>query len=696
MKTITRFASAGIILASIQLSFVASPVRALQSEEETLFDELPIVNISAMYGERLDRASGIVSVITANDIKRMGARNLSDVFDMVPGIESTMNTMGNTPPVIRGVGSRDSAQVKFMVDGVHVNDLMGGSGFPGHADMLLEDVERIEFIRGPGSALYGENALAGVINVITKTAENNKGIRTSVRYGSFDQAGASFQLGRKGQGMNLFATLEGVTTNGYKATVQRDRLYGLSYVQAPGPANNELERMQASLTLSGRSWDLRYRRVDNSKDPIVGITYALTHPEKDLRVNVIYDLVAFKHLLNLGPLSLTSGVSVFDYRQEQEFILFPQGYVINADRDGDGDIEYFRDGVRATPSHANRRVSIGNVLRYNGLPSHDILLGINYDIMDQYDVRYLSNYNPLTMAVLNDGSRLIDISNTTNWNKNVSRYLVAGFAQDKISLLNSLSLTLGARYDKYNDIGDTFNPRASLVWFPTEALTAKLLYGSAFRAPNFRELYNINNPANLGDPNLNPEEISTYEAGAYYNFDNKGSLVGMNVFYNRVRNLMDLYKPAGTTALYWGNTSKVDFYGMEMEGKLSLSNRLSGNVAYAYLDGKDKVINHQPGYLLRNKASTGLTYLIFPNTTLNATTVYYSHRHRAEGDSRPHVPGYTIMNTNLLYERGALSLSFSIHNIFDRYYVSPDSSKLIYYDFPRSGRDVIAKAGYKF
>ena len=101
---------------------------------------------------------------------------------------------------------------------------------------------------------------------------------------------------------------------------------------------------------------------------------------------------------------------------------------------------------------------------------------------------------------------------------------------------NDLNLTAGVRYDHYSDLGSTTNPRLGLVWSFLKNADRKLLYGQAFRAPSFTELYNDNNPSLMGNPDLLPEKIKTYEASLGYRFSDS-LRANLNYFHNNIDSL---------------------------------------------------------------------------------------------------------------------------------------------------------------
>jgi len=119
--------------------------------------------------------------------------------------------------------------------------------------------------------------------------------------------------------------------------------------------------------------------------------------------------------------------------------------------------------------------------------------------------------------------------------------------QDTWDITNTLNLTLGARYDQYNDFGDALSPRAGLTWAFIKNASLKLLYGQAFRAPSFTELFTTNQPTVLGNEDLDPETIRTYEVGLSYKFNNRVTS-SINYFYNDISDLIDAEETQESTS----------------------------------------------------------------------------------------------------------------------------------------------------
>jgi iron complex outermembrane recepter protein len=152
--------------------------------------------------EELWRTPAAVSVITADDIRRMGATSLPDVLRSAPGVEVARADSSHWSIGIRGFGEQFSKSLLVLIDGRAIyNPLFAGTYWPAY-DVMLEDIERIEVIRGAGGTIWGGNAVTGVINVITKPAAETKGTLATITSGTVDHGVTTFRHGGGGDGLD--------------------------------------------------------------------------------------------------------------------------------------------------------------------------------------------------------------------------------------------------------------------------------------------------------------------------------------------------------------------------------------------------------------------------------------------------------------------------------------------------------------
>jgi len=149
--------------------------------------------------------------------------------------------------------------------------------------------------------------------------------------------------------------------------------------------------------------------------------------------------------------------------------------------------------------------------------------------------------------------------------RNIKRNFKAFFIEDIWDITEDIRLTAGARYDDYSDFGDSFNPRIGLTWEFIKGYDLKLLYGSAFRAPSFAELYD----GLTGNPDLDPEEVDTYQVSL--GAEVISSLSGRITWYqNQIKDAIDPEMKSGVNFLRSTNYSKMKSQGLELEMRYDL------------------------------------------------------------------------------------------------------------------------------
>jgi iron complex outermembrane receptor protein len=215
-------------LLPLLLAVFALPVASAPGDDE-LDELLPLtlaqlmdvkVTISTHTVQRLSKAPSVVSVITAEDLSLTGATNLMEILQSVPGIYVKQNLFGFKPLItFRGASG---ANVLLMVNGAAVKDLVWSPGIFWKG-VPAEMIDRIEVIRGPGSALFGSDAAAGVINVITKTAANSVRSEAGVRAGSYATQAGWLHYASQANGYDISFAANLVATDGHDPFIARAR-----------------------------------------------------------------------------------------------------------------------------------------------------------------------------------------------------------------------------------------------------------------------------------------------------------------------------------------------------------------------------------------------------------------------------------------------------------------------------------------
>lgn len=632
----------------------------------------------------LRKAPAIATVITAKEVKDMGARNLMDVLKMVPGIGVSINEQGVKMFEVRGIRTTLSEKILFMINGHTLNKNYVGSALSYvFDDLTVEYIKQIEIVRGPGSALYGANAFVAVINVITKDLNDIDGIQMTASTGSFDTRKINLLGGKEIKDFEIFGSIDFWKTSGPNLVIERDLLTSTSITTTPGNAELENEKTDIFFNLRYGDLDFTGQYIRKIRDDYIGFSYALTDDSSWKIDNYWCEL---QYNLQIGG-QFSSNVKLYldKFEQDSSLELLPEGYGGS-----------FPNGMIGGPKTQNRTTGGEIQLDYDFFDNNHLILGLFYEKLKQYDVKSISNYNPNTYAYL--GS-VQDISSWGNWNKDAKRESWGNYLQDEWEITKELNLTAGLRYDHYSDFGDTVNPRIGLVWNFLKRADLKLLYGEAFRAPNFVELFNTNNPVIVGNEDLNPEEIKTYEASLVFQPTDFIS-TNLSYFYSNIKELI-VWDTSVSPAQYINKGgAKIDGIELMVEGNYDNINNY-WKLTYTYQDPKDKDTNGKLPYVPYQRASVSVGYEINRYLNSHADVLWTGARSRAAGDTRDEMDSYTTVDLAFTAKNFYKNLEIIgvIHNLFDKNYRDPDtsgSSQSIPDDFPREGIAATLNVTYSF
>jgi iron complex outermembrane receptor protein len=460
----------------------------------------------------------------------------------------------------------------MLVNGIPITSaFFGERGIHwGWHSMPVENIARIEVVRGPGSALYGADAFAGVINIITKTADDIAGHRLGAIAGSFDTYGGWWQYGGRLGDVSIAAHVQAGTTKGPREIVTEDfqtpldRVAGTNLSLAPGPVNIGHDALDAHLDLAYRKW--RFRADYSGRFRVgsgVGSFQALSPAERAYLNRTLADLT-YQDDEFARDWAVTAQLSYLHMRDQLYAHLLPRGA-----------FGAFPEGPRSAPGIWQRHGRFDASALYTGFRNHRIHLGAGVARDEIYKVRDERNFRTVAGPggfALEDLGMLVDFSATESFLFPQSRDLKYVYVQDEYVFGKDLYLTAGVRRDVYSDFGGTTNPRLALVWEAAYDINAKLMYGRAFRSPTFDDQYNTF----FGPPrSLKPERIEMIE-GALVWRPTFRSQVALNLFRYRMRDVITF---ADFTNV---NRGRQHGSGGELEATFDVARslRISGNYAY--------------------------------------------------------------------------------------------------------------------
>ena len=669
-----------------------------ESDLQLIYGDDDFTNIATGSRQLLSKAPAVATVLTSQDIINSGATDIDQVLELIPGLHVSVSASAYNPKyIIRGIHSQFNPEVLILIDGTPITSLFHGDRGNIWGGMPVNNIARIEVIRGPGSAIYGADALAGVINIVTKTAARAiKGTETGVRAGSFGSRDAWLLNNSKWNDYNFLASIELHTTDGHTeeitsdAQTSLDGLFVTNASLAPGPVSLQRDTIDTKLQLSRNKWNLgiMYQGRRNIGTG-AGAAEALD-PVGDGQSERIMATFSHHNPDLTEHWEMTTHLSYLDYNQQTYLVLFPPGAFGGT----------FPDGMIGNPDVNERHARLGTTLSYTGFSNHQIGLGLGVNYGSLYKIKETKNFtfvpgNPIPQPL---GS-IVDTSNTLPFIQTGNRKNYYFFLQDEWSLAQDWNLTSGVRYDSYSDFGYTINPRLALVWQTTYNLTSKLLYGRAFRAPSFAEQFNLNNPVALGNPELDPETIDTLELAFYYQPTARLS-TGLNLFYYKIRDSIrftpDLAPATTNTAQNQGEQTGS---GAEWEAdwKMTKKIRLKGN--YAYQHSINDETGNNAGDAPQNQAYLRSDWNFLAGWHLNVQGTWIADRRRVEADNRPNIENYTLIDAGLRYQQkqNRWGTSLFVRNLFDEDAREPNPAPgFIVNDLPLAGRNVYAELRYNF
>ncbi len=509
--------------------------------------------------QKLSDTAAATFVITGEDIKRSGVRNIPAALRMAPGVNVDQINSSLWAVSIRGFNGQYSNKLLVMVDDHSIYDPSFSGVYWQFNDLLLEDIERIEVIRGPGGTLWGTDAVNGVINIITKHAA--------------DTQGGLGEIGVGDEEKGFIGARYGVQIN--------DGLYGRSYLKAFSRGDSE----RTDGGTAGDAWKmiragfrLDYQRSKQDSYTFQGSIFYGDTPSQftlisnetllPMEVDDSEGNMSGGHLLGRWSHVLTDG-SEFLLRVSYDKLDSLNSALVNNHDIFDLDFQY--------------RLALGQ--------DHDALLGGNY--------RYTSSKTTDT----NQSSVLM-----TEISPEETQYGL--LVQDEITLLdNRLWLTIGVKYQHSDLSSFGLQPSARILWVPHPKHRVWAAVSYAERSPSHQERYiDIiagiippftpgGNPTPLpiainvhGNLDFKSEELTAWELG-YRVMPFSFLSIDSAVFYNKYKNLLsgtaivdeiELKESYFNLPVIYGNLGKAESWGFELSTKWQPSTRLQMDLAYTY------------------------------------------------------------------------------------------------------------------
>ncbi len=634
---------------------------------ELNIEELMEVEVysASKFPQKISEAPSSVSIVTSDEIKKYGYRTLAEILRSLRGFFVTSDRNYDYMGVRGFLRPGDyNTRVLLLVDGHRINDNIYdqafiGTDFPVDVDLI----DRVEVIRGPGSSLYGSNAFFAVINVLTKKGRDFGGAEASGEAGSNDAYKARLSYGKSFE--NGF---EAALSGSYYHSQGNRQLY---YKEFDDPATNNGIAENAD---SGRFTDLFGELSFN------GFTLQSVYSDRKKFVPT----ASFGTIFNDNRFFTRERHFYVDLKYEHTFAS-GLGLVSRLSYNYhkyNGDYPYDLTEPGGIPASVlNKDYAIGKwwggevQLIKTVFERHKVVVGAEYRDNFEQDQ---GNYD---VEVYLDDHRHSGV--------------LAFYAEDEFTIFRNLILNAGVRYDHYSTFGSTTNPRLAIVYSPLEKTTFKLIYGSAFRAPNAVELYYKGGLDFKLNPNLKPETIRTYELVCE-------QLIGDNLratavgFYNKIKDLITLTVDPSDNMFVYENIGGATAKGLEFELEGKWENGLSGRVSYTLQETKDKTTGERLTNSPEHLAKLNVTVPLLKDKILvGLEEQFMSKRKTLKGDytNTSYLTNVTLFSRNLVKNMEA---SVSVYNLFDYHYGDPGSEEHRQDIIEQDGRTFRFKLTYRF
>jgi outer membrane receptor for ferrienterochelin and colicins len=575
----------------------ASPDQKLKgwSLEQLLNIDITTVSKSA---QKEFEAPGVVSVLTQDEIQRFGGTTLADLLIRIPGLVGSGVYMTDRSIVSpRGDQIRSaSSNVLLLINGRPVREVLeGGIKSEFLESFPIDVIERIEVVKGPGSVLYGSNAMDAVINIITKTPERS--------------------------GVSVAGTVggDGAFSSAATATVKSGDLGVIAGVAYHKKSDWETTYLTKPDLFAPASVTNRITIPNEGPGAYLGANY------KGFRLSAAYaewDNSFF----------LTDFNSVGGANWTKRFGDVGYGHQVTPKWKTDFDLTYSRSTFEVDAFPSVTRDSREIVAEWTN----------SVELPHGSQLVFGGLYNQMSGAEVFHGAPVpVNISDAQRWS-------MAGYAQVDYRLVDRLKLIGGFQVNKIESRDVNVVPRLGVIWQLPKGFYAKALYAEAFRAPSINEL-SLNHPALQGNANLKPEQLANFDLSIGYQAG-RGQVTA-SYFHNKQTDI--IVQDRTTVPGHYANLGEAKIDGFELEGKLYASKQLylSGSILYHNTRDPQGYAGVTP--IAAFSAKTGVSYQWDGGHVLSLFNAYQGDIDRSLTGSRNPQPG----PYNLLYLHGRFDLS---------------------------------------
>lgn len=590
---------AGLFAACISLPF-SLPTTALAQSEITVY--APFRGIATP----IARAGSSVSVITREEIEQAGQISVAELLRSVPGVSFTGAGGPGSQTDVRIRGT-EAQHTMVLIDGVPVSDTTSTRNVFDFRTISRSLIERIEVLRGPQSALYGSDAIGGVINIITRQASTGMSGAASVEGGSFGTHRETLEFSYGGNGVGVLGSVSHSSTEGFSRTTADPEEDGMrqwtGFVRGTMEVNENL------------SFNAQFQASDTQSEYDRAPTSGLGTQDRERDVFAVQGHARARH-------------ESFDDRWVNTLTLFAS----RTDAMDD-------DSRRITDYEGSR-------------------MGVDYT--SAIDLGALGSL--LVGGSLEEQTAEQSRRGLTSGAYSGSEVYWGAFAMYQFSLTPMLHLSAAVRLDDFDAAGTFVTARGTAVYEIHETETR--FHASAGTGANAATLYQRFGPFGP-NPNLLPEESFGVDAGITQVLFDGRTTVDVTGFYNQIENMIDY-----DFALGYLNVDQAETYGVEatLDARL-IPGHLDGSAHYTYLVAEDSTTGLRLRRRPEHEAQLSLTYYGIDRLSITGTATFVGGDHYSStGETDPLDPYVRFDATASYQAHEHLELYGRIENLFDADY----------------------------
>ncbi len=694
---------------------------------ELSLEELLNVNVTTATktSVKVDETPAMVDIITHQQIKQRGYRHLADVLNDIVNNHEDRSNWGIGEPLYQnsGFGFRfDTGQnILLLFNGQRLNAFLPGNRFGGE-EYLLDNIDRIEVVRGPGSPLYGANAFTAVVNIISKTQfdENEKPFLKAGVGGAWTSAEMAAtgswktSMGRRGFLSGAFRV---ATESGQKLLI-RNSLFG-----------DDRVRDGVNYTVDGETFFSRtnfrayFKMSRQERHTFTGFNGVNPDENDKLRLFMYAYSLGADYTRKLTDRLEIKGQAGWHQDNWAEVALIPF-FKINAGGDSlildeqgnpilDDTIEVIRDGrAIRTPfimdgQGGDTRTLEGELqLTWNYAKTNNFILGLNL-CHDQILKAKRPTEIQLAPFEFVEFQTFTDDANNWLFDLDAARTTLGAYAQIDYALNHVLKFNVGARLDSYSGRGELdetyaeFIPRGGLVYKHDALGSFKLAYGTATRVPNGFET--LSSVTILGSPDNRPERIRTFQTVWIKNWSS-GFRTEIGGFFSAISNhlttdanITEQMKAQGFIGRFVNAAGEEKLKNQGIDGKFAFKTRaMEAFVNFTQYfksdDGAGEQIGYIPERMINANVNIPLNWF-----NLNVGANYRGNFTQPDADSRPHIKDYLLLNANVLAKPSSLpfEIQAGARNLLDAEIRYPASSTSFTHHFPGRGIEIWSAIGIK-